>query len=172
MSKNHIVIGQFKYLDDTLAAVEQLKSKGIEFKTYAPFPSHELEDAVYENKPRSPVRFFTLLGGVTGCLGAVLMTSFMSVDYPLRVSAKPLLSYPAFSVIMFECTVLIGGIITLLSMFHFARIPNLSFWPDYRPVFSEGTFGITVRAEEAAAKDVRAILEKSGAQKVEVEYAR
>ncbi|MCC6954282.1 MAG: DUF3341 domain-containing protein [Deltaproteobacteria bacterium] len=173
MSKNHVVIAHYKYLDDIVAAIAAMKARGVkDFRTFSPFPSHELEEAVYADAPRSPVRFFTLIGALTGCLAAVLMTSFMSVDYPLRVSAKPLLSYPAFSVIMFECTVLFGGIVTLLAMFHFSRIPNVAFWADYRPNFSEGTFGLTVRATEGDAKAIQAELEKSGAQRVEVEYVR
>lgn len=173
MSDHSFVIAHYKYLDDIVGAVKKLRELNVDtYRTFSPFPCHELEDEVYLDKPRSPVRFFTLLGGLTGCLGAFLMTCFMSVDYPLRVSAKPLISIPAFVVIGFECTILIGGIITMLSMFHFSRLPNLLYWPDYRPNFSEGTFGLAVKVKEGDANAIKAALEKSGADKIEVQYAR
>jgi len=177
MAKKHtpdtVVIGHFDFLDDTMNTVRKLregKFDGVE--VFSPFPNHDLEDEVYYGKPRSPVRRFTLLGATTGCLGAFLMTTWMSMDYPLRTSAKTVVSIPAFVVIAFECTILLGGLFTLLSMFHFSRIPNLSFFQHYRPNFSEGTFGVTVRVEKAKAEALKKEFEAQGAKLVEVQYVR
>ena len=173
MTSDYVVVAHYQYLDDTIKAIAMLKERGHKsFKYFSPFPCHELEEETYRDRPRSPVRFFTLLGATIGCLGAFLMTTWMSVDYPIRVSAKPLISIPAFVVIAFECTILIGAIVTLISMFHFSRIPNLGFWPDYRPEFSEGTFGLAVRVPESSAKEIQQALGALGARKVEGEYVR
>ena len=154
MASDYLVIGHFNFLDKAVGAIEELREKGLDddFEVFSPFPNHDLEDAIYEGKRRSPVRMFTLLGGVTGCLGAFLMTCWMSVDYPIRVSAKPLISIPAFVVVAFECTILLGAIFTLLSMFHFSRIPNITKTPGYRPNFSDGTFGITLKTAKGEAE--------------------
>ena len=168
-----VVVAHYQYLDDIIGAIAKVKAKGIEdFKTFAPFPCHDLEEAVYKDKARSPVRFFTLLGGLTGCCGAFLMTIWMSIDYPIRVSAKPEISIPAFVVVGFECTILLGAIFTLLSMFHFARLPDIFHWPEYRPNFSNGTFGLTVRVPNEQANALKGELEGTGAELVEVQYVR
>ncbi len=174
MAKNFsVVIAHYEFLDDIVGAVKKMQAKGIEdLKTFSPFPCHDLEEAYYENKPRSPVRFFTLLGALTGVSGAFLMTIWMSIDYPIRVSAKPEISIPAFVVIGFECTILLGAIFTLLSMFHFSRIPSLVNWPEYSPEFSNGTFGLTARVPEEQAAELKAELEGTGARLVEVKYVR
>jgi hypothetical protein len=170
-SKN-IVVGSFKYIDDAVNAVKDLKAAGHQdIESYSPFPIHELEHALFEGK-KSPVRFLTFIGGLTGLLGGFLLTIWMSVDWPLRTSAKPIISIPAFTVIGFECMVLIGAICTLLALFHFCRIPNL-FWDNrFRREFSEGMVGITAKVDAAHTEQVQALLEKSGAEKVEVEYVR
>lgn len=103
---------------------------------------------------------------------AFLMTIWMSLDYPVRVSAKPLVSIPAFIVIGFECTILLGAIFTLLGMFHFSKIPWLFGMPGHRPNFTEGTFGVTARISKEQADAVSQLMKGCGAEKVEVQYAR
>jgi hypothetical protein len=169
----YVVVGHFEFVDDVIGAVAAVKNKSPKwYRVFSPFPCHEIEDEVYKGKARSPVRMFTLLGALTGVSGAFLMTIWMSIDYPLRTSAKEIISIPAFVVIGFECTILLGALFTLLSMFHFSRIPNLMRWPDFRPNFSEGTFGVTVRVPEAQKEVYKELLTSHGAHKVEVQYVR
>lgn len=173
MTGDYVVVGHFKRIEQTKEAICKLREHGCsDIKLYSPFPCHELDDEMYRDKPRSPVRMITLLGGVTGCLGAFLMTSWMSVDWPIRTSAKPLISWPAFVIIAFECTILLGAIFTLLGMFHFSRIPNLWKSPGYSPKFSEGTFGLLARVGKAQVENTEAFLRDIGAHQVEVQYVR
>ena len=170
---SQMIVAQFRYVDDVLAVVKDLRAQGRDdFDVYTPFPSHEIEEAVFSGKPRSPVRYFTLAGGLTGCLGAFLMTTWMSMDYPLRVSAKPIVSIPAFVVIAFECTVLLAAIITLIAMFHFNRIPDVTFKPAYRKSFSNDTFGVSIAVPENEAPAWQEQMKKAGAYQVEVQYVR
>lgn len=173
MAKDYFVTGTFERADKAVEVIHQLKSKGLgdDVEYYAPFPDHGLEEEQYEGRKKSPVRRFTLLGATTGCLGAFTFTSWMSLDYPLRVSAKPLLSYPAFVVIAFECTILLGGIFTLLSMFHFCRIPNLSRPVAFKKHFTEGQFGVTIKADKEKTDELQALLSSAGASSVEIDYA-
>lgn len=169
-----LVVGHFTYSHDAQNAIVKLRSSqpddAVEY--FAPFPDHHLEDAQYKGRKRSPVRRCTLVGGLTGCLGAFLFTCWMSIDYPLRVSAKPLVSIPAFVVIAFECTILLGAICTLLGMLFFSKIPNLRFVPGYAPGFSEGTFGVAVRSTADKTDSLKQELLASGAEHVEVQYVR
>ncbi len=170
---DHIVIGHFRYVDDTKQAIVRLKQGGFsDLQLFSPVPNHDLEEELYREKPRSAVRRFTLIGAVTGCLGAFLMTIWMSHDWPLRTSAKPIISIPAFVVIGFECTVLLGCIFTLLGMLHLNRLPNIFAAPGYRPNFSKDVFGLVARVTKEKTEQVKTELKKAGAFEVEVEYAR
>lgn len=170
----YIVVGHFRYVDDTKSAIQRLQEKGKadDFELYSPLPNHELEELIYAKRKRSNVRRFTLLGGIAGLLGGFLMTSWMSLDWPLRVSAKPILSYPAFVVIAYECTILLGAIFTLLGMLFLSGVPSLRHAPGFRPTFSEGTFGLVVRSAKGAVDEVKELLQSSGAAEVEVQYVR
>ena len=173
MSNDYLVIGHFRHLDDTRAAIikmRELDEKSVEL--FTPFPQHDLEEEMYRGKPRSPVRIFTLTGAITGCLCAFLMTIWMSIDYPVRVSAKPLVSIPAFIIIAYECTILFGSIFNMLSMFHFSRIPYLFRMPGHRPEFSSGTFGLTIKVPKDRTDSLEKTLNELGAEKVEVQYVR
>ena len=59
------VLGVFAEIDAAVEAVEKLKSAGLHrIVTFSPMPSHDLEHALHP--PASPVRMFTLIGGLTG----------------------------------------------------------------------------------------------------------
>jgi hypothetical protein len=167
------VIAEFSSALELRDALRELRGKHSgEVEVYTPFPSHEVEEELYRSRARSPVRFFTLLGGLIGCLGAFLMTCWMSMDYPLRVSAKPIVSIPAFVVIAFECTILLGGIFTLFSMCHFSRIPNICGNAAYRGTFSLSAFGLVVVASEEESLKWKSALEERGAKHVQVQHVQ
>ncbi len=175
MSEQYLVVGHFKFVDATIAAIRKLRDLGHTLKTmelFTPFPNHDLENEMYKGQKKSPVRKCVLIGAITGCLGAFLMTCWMSIDYPVRVSAKPLISIPAFVVIGFECTILFGSLFNILSMFHFSRIPNFFRFPGHRPNFTSGTFGLTVKVPQEQTEQIKELFEKNGADKVEVQYVR
>ena len=113
----------------------------------------------------------TLTGALTGCTAAFLMTSWMSIDYPVRVSAKPYLSFPAFIIPGFEWTVLFGGLFNLAAIFIFCKMPGFRYRPGYRPQFSEGTYGLVVKSKDSG-EELQKELKTLGARKVEVEYSR
>lgn len=167
-----LVVAQFKYLDDMVHAVEKLRDSGEDFEGYSPYPDHHIEEEYFKGKPRSPVRIVTLTGAITGCSLAFLMTSWMSVDYPVRVSAKPYLSFPAFVIPGFEWTVLFGGLFNLMAIAIFCGLPALRFNPGYRGKFSEGTYGVTIKTTKEKAEDMKRQLESLGAQVVETQYGR
>lgn len=172
-SVDYVVIGLFTKPQLATEAIKALRADGHEeVDYYSPFPEHHMEAAAYSGKKRSWVRGFTLLGGLTGCLGAFLFTSWMSIDYPLRVSAKPLVSIPAFIIIAFECTILLGAIFTLIGMFHLSRIPNLTYTPAFRPECTEDHFAVTVRVPKEESDRLKQRMEELQAESVEVQYVR
>ena len=109
------VLGVFGYLDTTLDAIKKLRAAGhTDFTVYSPIPRHEIEDAL--GQAVSPVRIFTLIGGIAGCAIGAWITLWMSNDWPVVVGGKPVGSIPPYVVIMFEMTILFGALSTILGI--------------------------------------------------------
>ena len=159
------VVGVFATLDGALLALRELKAKGYDNLTvYSPVPNHELEDVL--GHPPSPVRLFTLIGGLTGCFLGFLYAIWTSLDWELIVGGKPIVSLPPFIVIGFETTILLGALITVAGMFLNARLPRLGRALGYDPRFSNDKIGIVAvggPAQVAAAED---IMRAAGADEV------
>ena len=109
------VLGVFSHLDATLDAIKKLRAAGhADFTVYSPIPRHEIEDAL--GQAVSPVRMFTLIGGIAGCSVGAWLTLWMSGDWPIVVGGKPVGSIPPYVVIMFEMTILFGALSTILGI--------------------------------------------------------
>lgn len=158
------VLGVFAHLDATVAAVKELKGRGhTDFTVYSPIPRHEIEDALGQRV--SPVRMFTLIGGIAGCAVGAWLTLWMSYDWPIVVGGKPIGSVPPYVVIMFEMTVLFGALSTLLgilfnSAFAARRLGTI-LWD---PRFTNDKFGIFVPCAPDQAGPVESLLQRAGAE--------
>lgn len=162
------VLGSFDHLDATIGAVTALRKAGYrDLTVFSPVWRHELDELL---KPAvSPVRLFTLLGGLTGCASGFALTIWTSLDWPLRTSAKPIVSIPPFIVIAFELTILLGALGTLLGLLLTARLPVAPVKVAYDPQLTEDRFGILVRCPEPQAAAVQEMLKSLGAGEVRLE---
>jgi hypothetical protein len=160
------VLASYDYLDSTVDTIKELKKEGFEEITaFAPFPEHHIEEALgYKN---SPVRMFTLIGGLTGAATGFAFTIFSVQDWPLITGGKPLLSIPAFVVIAFELTILFGVLATVIGVFLNMRIPDIRSKVVYDPEFSSGRFGVYVTASGDRLKAARKILESRAPSRLE-----
>jgi len=149
-----------------LEAIRQLRKGGhSDFTVYSPVPRHELEDAL--DQPVSPVRMFTLIGGIAGCAIGAWLTLYMSYDWPIVLGGKPIGSIPPYVVIMFEMTVLFGALSTILgiafnALFAARRLGTVAY--DAR--FTNDKFGILVPSESARQSQVESLLRGAGAEEV------
>ena len=85
------VLAAFRDLDSTVDAIEALKHKNIgAIRVFSPTPRHELEEAIAA--PPSPVRRFTLIGGLLGCTFGYWIAVWISDYWPLVVGGKPIAS--------------------------------------------------------------------------------
>ncbi len=167
MKGKKVVVGVFSYLDDIISAISEIKTKELEFKVYAPTFVHELDEAI--DTKRSKVSLFTLIGGLTGLTFGFGLAIWCGLDYPLRVSAKNIVSIPSYVVIGYECTILFGAIATLLGVFHFCRLPWIFRQPGYDPRFSDDKFGLVVGCDGDKSGELRELFESKGAEEVKVE---
>lgn len=157
MSAKTTLLASYEYLDSTLNAIKRLRKAKFSVKAYSAYPDHEIEDAM--GYGQSPVRVWTLVGCLTGTATGFAITTFTSVDWPLVVGGKPIVSIPAFVVIAFELTVLFGALATVIGLFVLSRVPDPKLPVVYDPEFTAGRYGVAVEASGARAEEARAILE-------------
>lgn len=166
MKGSKAIVGVFEYLDDALRAIDQTKEKNLDFRVYAPFYNHDIEK--HATVGRSNVRKVTLTGALTGLTFGFSLAIMCSLDWPLRVSAKDIVSVPGFIVIGYECTILFGAIATLLALMHFCRLPDPFRKIGFDPRFTQDRFGVVVGCEEDRIDEIKDSLLKAGAEEVDV----
>jgi hypothetical protein len=153
------VLASFAHHDSTVNALKNLRTAGFkDVTTYTPYPDHDIEHAL--GYKESPVRVFALVGAMAGAAGGLAFTSFTSLDWPMVVGGKPMLSIPAFVPIIFEMAVLFGALSTVIGLFINAKLPSLRPMVVYDPEFSNGLYGVFVRAEGERLSEARRILEE------------
>jgi hypothetical protein len=160
------VLAVFGQLDRTVDAIGQLRGGGhADFTVYSPIPRHEIEDALAQ--PVSPVRMFTLVGGIAGASVGAWLTLYMSYDWPLVLGGKPIGSIPPYVVIIFEMTILFGALSTILgiafnALFAARRQGTIA----YDPRFTNDKFGIFVPSKPAGHAALERLLRAAGAEEV------
>src|SRR5437867_11383257 len=78
------IVGVFAHVDTTVRALEELRAKGYhDLTVYTPVPVHEIEEVLERDRPVSRVRLFTLIGGLTGIVSALLPTLWASLVWRL-----------------------------------------------------------------------------------------
>jgi hypothetical protein len=150
------VLASYEYLDSTVDAVELLRKAGFKPQTYAPYPDHHLEHAL--GYDRSPVRVWTLCGGLTGAAAGMAFPMWTSLDWPLVVGGKPIVSIPPFIIFTFELMVLFGALSTIIGIFVLSRLPVIKPAVLYDPEFTAGRYGVYVQAEGSRLDEARKIL--------------
>jgi len=164
----------FEYLDDTCAAIKELKNEGFDqITTHAPCPRHEIDHAL--GNPQSRVPFATLAGAFVGFGLAVLIMMKMALDWILPVSGKAIVSVPNMGPIAFELTVLVSIYFTMGAMFLMILrdtrkhpVPQSRKYKDYDR-FMRDRFGIVVAGGNDDLEKLENILKKYQAEEVNLE---
>ena len=159
------VLAAFRHEDAAVSAIHQLKELGYrDFTVYSPAPNHAVMDAVGHKV--SPVRLWTLIGGLTGVTSGFAMTLWMSVDYPIVVGGKPIPSVIPYVVIGFELTILIGALATLTGLAIHILLTRKK--AAYDPRFTDDHIGIFVPCPAERRGAVEQMLAAAGAAEVRV----
>jgi len=135
-----------------------------EVVVYSPTPDHAIDHAL--DVQVSPVRAFILVGGLLGCVAGFALPIYTVLDWPLITGGKALISIPAFVVIAFELTILLGAIGGLVAFLALARLPSLGRSPVNDPRFTNDRYGVLVACDRDRADAVRERLRAAGAEEV------
>jgi hypothetical protein len=159
------VLAAFRELDATVLAVRELKRQRLgEITVYSPTPRHELDEVIAAGP--SPVRRFTLIGGLLGATFGYWIAIWASDYWPLVVGNKPVASWVPYTIFGFEVMVLIGALSTVVGMFANARLPKLTMTVGYDPRFSHGDFGVWVQCAPDRCAIAEQTLRQFGAVEV------
>jgi cytochrome bd-type quinol oxidase subunit 1 len=158
------LLASFLHVDAATDAIRGIRALGIrDLVVYTASPNHEIEEALGQRV--SPVRLFTLIGGLTGCAAGFAMTIWMSYDWPVLVGGKPIASIPPYVVIAFELTILLGALSTVTAVALFSVLMGKR-GTAYDPRFSDDQIGIFVPAPSDQAGRVEQLLRSAGAVEV------
>jgi molybdopterin-containing oxidoreductase family membrane subunit len=163
------VTGEYKDFDAFIESLKQFHAMGLgkKLEAFSPVPRHELEEAL----PTGPseVRYFTLFGALAGLAAGALLTVWTSLQMNIITGGKPVISIPWFIIIMFELTVLFGGLATFAGFLLRGRLPLFKTHVGYVECFSEDTYGICVTCAEGESEKFSAKMKEHGATEVRVE---
>jgi hypothetical protein len=157
------VLGVFSEPAVAAAAIRALHAKGFtDVRAAMPAPFPEVMDAV--GAPQSKVGIGVLVSTLLGAIGGFALCISTSLAWPLVTGGKPIVSLPAYVVIAFESSVLVGGSFTHL-LLAFATVTGR--WrrrmPIADPRFSTDRIGVFAVGE---SREMEALLQASGAEEV------
>ncbi len=165
MTGQRTLIGIFSSLDDMLRAIEAAKRAKVKVDTvYSPTPCHELAE-ILDSKP-SPVRFFTLLGGILGLALGMSLAAYTALQWEFIVGGRPVLAWIPFMIIGFEFTILLGIMGNLIGMLMKSRIPRIKLPDHYDPRFTKDRFGVLIGCPMGEVLRISQLLKEAGAEGV------
>ncbi len=159
------VLGAFRELDAAVDAIEALKKDKLgDIRVFSPTPRHELEHAI--DAPPSPVRRYTLIGGLAGLTFGYWIAIWASDYWPLVVGGKAVASWVPYTIFGFEVMVLVGALSTVAGLLITSRVPRLTMMVGYDPRFSHGDYGVWVECTPEKAADAENVMRTAGAVEV------
>lgn len=141
---------EFDDPDALLSAAVAAREAGYrKMDAYTPFPVHGLADALKFDDWRLPWVIF--LAGVGGTATGFGFQIYTQLDYPWNVGGRPLISWPAYIPIAYECTILFAAGAAVVFMILLNGLPR-----PHHPVFntprfdraSQDRFFLTVEATD------------------------
>lgn len=147
------LMAEFGTADALLAAAQRVRAAGYRhIEAYSPFPVEGLAEVL--GTERTPVPFWTFIGGLVGGSGAYFMQWYAAVvDYPVNIGGRPLHSWPMFIPITFELAVLGAAFAAVVSFLWRSGLPRyrhpLFASPDFE-LASRNRFFLCVRTDDPA----------------------
>jgi len=165
MARERGILGVFVTLDELLSALRKLREEECHvFTVYSPIHFSQIQEIMQNRK--SPVRYFTLAGGLLGGAAVVSLGYYAHSAYRLVAGGKPVYPIVPFVVPWFEGTVLFAVIFTVFAWILSGRLPRWRIPAAYDPRFSEDRFGILVACPEMDRERIAKILRDGGAEEI------
>jgi hypothetical protein len=156
-------MGVFVEPEAAASAIRSLRAAGlVDVRAAMPAPYEQVIEALGMARSRLGIGVF--LGVLAGVTCGLMLCILTSESWPLVTGGKPIVSIPAFIVIAFEASVLIGGTFTHALLAYTTatgRVRRSTFVHD--PRFLSDRIGVFVAGETALGEE---LLRKAGAEEV------
>jgi hypothetical protein len=158
------LMGIFVELEDLLIAIKALEGKAQDLTVYSPAEHGEIKAAL-RPKP-SPVRYYTLFGGLLGLISGFSLAVYTVLQWKFVVSGKPIIPWIPFVIIGFEFLILFGVFITFAGMLIHSRLPKRRLPACYDPRFSDDRFGLLIACSSQDREKFAGLLQEAGAEEI------
>ncbi len=133
----------FSSANQLIGAAKSFCNKNFrELETFTPAKIPEIEKLL--NVEKSPVKYWTLAGGIFGLLAGYLIQVKSVQIYELIVGGKPPVSIIPFLLIMFELTILFATLFNFAGAIYHTQLYKRKIRPYYDSRFSVDKFGLLV----------------------------
>jgi hypothetical protein len=142
------------FADAALAAeaVESLRAAGLDVRAAMPAPFPVVISAL---RPRtSLIGLPTLTGTAAGGALGLLLAAGVSRAWPIVVGSMPILSLPAFLVIVFELAMLGGALTNFAGLLTASALGRMRRGVPFDPRFTRDRIGIFVPGGDARAREI------------------
>ncbi len=129
------VLAEYGTPGELVRACEHVRDAGYKrWDAHSPFPVHGIERAM--GLRPTPLPWFVLVLGLGGAIGGFGMQYWVhEIAYPLVISGKPFMSWPAYLPITFELGVLGGASAAVLALLGLSQLPT-----HHHPLFNSARF--------------------------------
>lgn len=156
-------LGLYRGPETALAAAMRLTDAGEAVSLMSPYP---IEGAALALRlPRSPIRRYTLFGGLFGFCCGFGLAVFAATRHLLPTGGRPIIPFPPFLLIGYELTILFGVLATLAGFLICARLPARRERP-YAPETGVDRFGVLVACGPERDSEAEALLRAAGAETI------
>jgi len=163
------VTAEFSNAGDLVNAVSVVCRAGFKrFESFSPVKIEQIQKIL--GTQRSPVRFWTLIGGIAGCVGGFGLAIGATGVNGLIVGGKHPLSLIPYCIPAFEGTVLLGSIANLAGLIVFSRIFGTKPMPRYRRAFSKDKFGLVISCPPSEVERAREVLASLEPEELDVSH--
>ena len=166
------LLAEFDSPEKLLDAARDAREEGYRrLDAFTPYPVDGLASVL--QIPRPKVSLIGLIGGFTGAAFAFGMQCYTNYDFPINVGGRPIYAFTAFSVVVFELTVLFSALSMIIAMLYLNGLPRLSYPVFSAPRFhlaSRNRFFLCIAGDDAKFDDkaTSAFLKRIGALSVEL----
>jgi molybdopterin-containing oxidoreductase family membrane subunit len=158
------LVASFGHPRDFTAALRRLAAAGVKDEVEVRTPIRVPEVGAILGRARSPVRLWTLAGGVAGFIGGYALCILTARENDLIVHGKPAVQLIPFLIVGFELMVLTGALANLAGLLvHAGLLKKKRKRPDPGDdAFRRDRFGIVVSGPEAVLDAASAALRERG----------
>jgi hypothetical protein len=158
------LMGIFVNDQDLLKALEALKERKEDCTVFSPWAQESIQEVL--KKGPSPVRYYTLFGGLLGLCSGFALAVYTVLQWRFVVSGKPIIPWIPFVIIGFEFLILFGVLSTFAGLLINGRLPRWRLPASYDPRFSGDRLGLLVSYGPLEREKIEGLLKEAGAEEI------